>query len=168
MDESHAPDFEALIIGTGFGGMGAAIQLRRMGIESIAMIERAADLGGTWYLNHYPGLAVDIPSATYSYSFEPNPAWSRSFAPVRAIARCLTELRRRGARSFEVDAKATDAFVERMRERFKRSVFVANQCTGAHSYYFDQHAEPSIIRPTSTLAAHHRHASFPLDDYHFD
>jgi cation diffusion facilitator CzcD-associated flavoprotein CzcO len=61
--------------------MGVAIQLRRLGIQSILMLDRADDLGGTWHLNHYPGLAVDIASVTYSYSFEPNPFWSRMFAP---------------------------------------------------------------------------------------
>lgn len=76
-----APEYEAIIVGTGFGGMGAAIQLQRMGITSILMLDRASDLGGTWHLNTYPGIAVDIASVTYSYSFEPNPNWSRLYAP---------------------------------------------------------------------------------------
>jgi cation diffusion facilitator CzcD-associated flavoprotein CzcO len=75
------PDYEAIIVGTGFGGMGAAIQLGRIGIKSILMLDRNDDLGGTWHVNSYPGLAVDIPSFTYSYSFEPNPNWSRLYAP---------------------------------------------------------------------------------------
>lgn len=74
-------DYEAVIVGAGFGGMGAAIELKRQGVDSIAILEREDDLGGTWHVNHYPGLAVDIASVTYSYSFEPNPAWSRLFAP---------------------------------------------------------------------------------------
>lgn len=74
-------DHEVIIVGTGFGGMGAAIQLKRMGIKDILMVDRADDLGGTWHVNTYPGLAVDIPSTTYSYSFEPNPYWSRAYAP---------------------------------------------------------------------------------------
>lgn len=72
---------EVVIVGAGFGGMGAAIQLRRMGIDDIVIVERESDVGGTWHVNHYPGLSVDIPSAVYSYSFEPNPNWSRVFAP---------------------------------------------------------------------------------------
>jgi len=75
-----SPDYEAIIIGTGFGGMGAAIQLRRLGIDSILMLDREDDLGGTWHVNKYPGLAVDIASFTYSYSFEPNPHWTRLYA----------------------------------------------------------------------------------------
>lgn len=59
--------------------MGLAIQLKRMGIDDLVILEREADLGGTWHVNRYPGLAVDIPSATYSFSFAPNPYWSRVF-----------------------------------------------------------------------------------------
>lgn len=74
-------DFQAVIVGAGFGGMGAAIQLERSGISDYVILEREDDLGGTWHVNRYPGLAVDIASVTYSYSFEPNPHWSRLFAP---------------------------------------------------------------------------------------
>ena len=72
---------DAIIVGAGFGGMGAAIQLKRLGYDDLLILEREDDLGGTWHVNRYPGLAVDIPSATYSYSFEPNPYWSRLYAP---------------------------------------------------------------------------------------
>jgi len=72
---------DAIIVGAGFGGMGAAIELKRLGYDNLLILERADDLGGTWHVNHYPGLAVDIPSSTYSYSFEPNPHWTRLFAP---------------------------------------------------------------------------------------
>ena len=75
-----APAHQVIIVGAGFGGMGAAIQLRRLGYDDLLILEREDDLGGTWHVNHYPGLAVDVPSATYSYSFEPNPHWSRLFA----------------------------------------------------------------------------------------
>ncbi len=79
---SSAPvDHEVIIVGTGFGGMGAAIQLNRMGIDDILMLDRESDVGGTWHINSYPGLAVDIASTTYCYSFEPNPHWSRVYAP---------------------------------------------------------------------------------------
>lgn len=76
---SHIHD--AVIVGAGFGGMGAAIQLKKLGYDDLVILEREDDLGGTWHVNRYPGLAVDIPSSTYSYSFEPNPHWSRLFAP---------------------------------------------------------------------------------------
>jgi cation diffusion facilitator CzcD-associated flavoprotein CzcO len=80
-------DHDAVIVGAGFGGMGAAIQLNRLGITDLAILEREDDLGGTWHVNRYPGLAVDIASVTYSYSFEPNPYWSRLFAPGAELKR---------------------------------------------------------------------------------
>ncbi len=60
--------------------MGAAIQLKRLGITDFTILEREDDLGGTWHVNRYPGLAVDIASVTYSYSFEPNPYWAHWYA----------------------------------------------------------------------------------------
>ncbi|TPG32266.1 flavin-containing monooxygenase [Mycolicibacterium hodleri] len=77
----NAPQFDVIIVGAGFGGIGASVQLKKMGYENILILDREDDLGGTWHVNHYPGLAVDIPSPTYSYWFEPNPYWSRLYAP---------------------------------------------------------------------------------------
>ena len=82
-----APQYDAVIVGAGFGGMGAAIELKRLGLHGLLILEREDDLGGTWHVNRYPGLAVDIPSPTYSYSFEPNPHWSRLFAPGSELKR---------------------------------------------------------------------------------
>ncbi len=79
--------YDAVIVGAGFGGMGAAIALNRLGLTNLAILEREDDLGGTWHVNRYPGLAVDIASVTYSYSFEPNPHWSRLFAPGAELKR---------------------------------------------------------------------------------
>ncbi|MGE2735137.1 flavin-containing monooxygenase [Mycolicibacterium vaccae] len=76
-----SPQYDAIVVGAGFGGMGASIQLKKMGYQNILILDREDDLGGTWHVNHYPGLAVDIPSPTYSYWFEPNPNWSRLYAP---------------------------------------------------------------------------------------
>lgn len=72
--------YDAIIVGAGFGGIGAAIQLKRLGYEKFVLLDREDDLGGTWHVNHYPGLAVDVPTTTYSYFFEPNPNWSRLFS----------------------------------------------------------------------------------------
>jgi len=72
-------DAEIIIIGSGFSGIGAGIQLKKAGY-SFLILERANDIGGTWRDNQYPGIAVDITSFTYSYSFEQNPNWSRVFA----------------------------------------------------------------------------------------
>ncbi|MET8775234.1 NAD(P)/FAD-dependent oxidoreductase [Nocardia sp. NPDC050713] len=80
-----APQYDAVVVGAGFGGMGAGIELDRLGLSNYVILERENDLGGTWHVNHYPGLAVDIASVTYSYSFEPNPYWSRLFAPGKEL-----------------------------------------------------------------------------------
>lgn len=74
-------DYETVIVGAGFGGMGAAIELDRLGLGDFLIVDREDDVGGTWHVNRYPGLAVDIASTTYSYSFEPNPGWSHLYAP---------------------------------------------------------------------------------------
>jgi cation diffusion facilitator CzcD-associated flavoprotein CzcO len=79
--------FDVVIVGAGFGGIGAAIQLNRLGYDDIVIVDREDDLGGTWHVNHYPGLTVDVPSTTYSYWFEPNPYWSRLFAPGAELKR---------------------------------------------------------------------------------
>src|SRR4051794_28903613 len=67
------------IIGAGFGGLGTAIRLRRQGDDDFLIFERAADVGGTWWANTYPGCQCDIPSHLYSFSFAPNPNWSRTY-----------------------------------------------------------------------------------------
>lgn len=74
-----------LIIGSGFAGIGMAIKLRERGITDVVILERAADLGGTWRDNRYPGCACDVESTLYSFSFAPNPDWSRTFSPQPEI-----------------------------------------------------------------------------------
>ncbi len=74
-------DHEIIIIGAGFSGIGVAIELARRGFHDFAVLEKADEVGGTWRDNTYPGLTVDIPSPKYSYAFEPNPDWSRLYAP---------------------------------------------------------------------------------------
>lgn len=72
----------ALIIGSGFSGMGMAIELQRRGVDFL-ILEKADEFGGTWRDNTYPGCACDIPSHMYSFSFEPKADWSHmwSFQP---------------------------------------------------------------------------------------
>ena len=69
----------ALIIGTGFSGLGMAIELQRRGVEYL-ILEKADEIGGTWRDNTYPGCACDIPSHLYSFSFEPKPDWKHLFS----------------------------------------------------------------------------------------
>src|ERR1700742_983908 len=69
----------ALIIGTGFSGLGMAIALQKQGVDFV-ILEKADDVGGTWRDNSYPGCACDIPSHLYSFSFEPKPDWKNPFS----------------------------------------------------------------------------------------
>jgi cation diffusion facilitator CzcD-associated flavoprotein CzcO len=73
-------DFHTVVVGSGFSGLGMAIQLRRDGREDFVVLEKADDVGGTWRDNTYPGIACDIPSHMYSFSFEQNPDWTRSYS----------------------------------------------------------------------------------------
>jgi cation diffusion facilitator CzcD-associated flavoprotein CzcO len=68
------------IIGTGFSGVGAAVALKRAGIDDFVIFERGDDVGGTWRDNTYPGCQCDVPSHLYSFSFAPNPEWSRTYS----------------------------------------------------------------------------------------
>lgn len=70
---------QAVIIGAGFAGIGMAIALKRAGVNDFVILERASEAGGTWRDNTYPGCACDIPSMLYSYSFAPNPEWTRTY-----------------------------------------------------------------------------------------
>lgn len=79
------PDFETLIVGAGFSGLGTAIMLDRWGLGDYLIIEAGDGVGGTWYWNTYPGIAVDIPSFSYQFSFEQSPHWSRTYAPGREL-----------------------------------------------------------------------------------
>ncbi len=73
------PDVEVVILGAGFSGIGMAIALLKAGRASFTVLEKGADVGGTWRDNHYPGAACDVPSHLYSFSFEQNPHWSRMY-----------------------------------------------------------------------------------------
>ncbi len=78
-------DHEVVVVGSGFSGLAMAIRLKQAGQHDFLVLEKAADLGGTWRDNRYPGCACDVPSHLYSYSFEPNPDWSRVYAPAPEI-----------------------------------------------------------------------------------
>jgi cation diffusion facilitator CzcD-associated flavoprotein CzcO len=80
-DEQDRDLLGTAIVGAGVAGIGMGAQLRRAGRHDFLIFERADELGGTWRDNRYPGVACDIPSRLYSYSFRPKPDWSRRFAP---------------------------------------------------------------------------------------
>ena len=71
--------FKVIVIGAGFGGLCAAIRLKQLSIP-FEVLEKNADVGGTWLENGYPGCAVDTPNHFYSYSFHVNNRWTRHFS----------------------------------------------------------------------------------------
>ncbi|MEC3982090.1 flavin-containing monooxygenase [Amycolatopsis sp. H20-H5] len=78
-------EVKVVIVGTGFAGLGQAIQLEKAGIRDYVILEKADEVGGTWRDNSYPGCACDVQSHMYSFSYEQNPGWSRSFSPQPEI-----------------------------------------------------------------------------------
>ncbi|MDB5987471.1 MAG: NAD(P)/FAD-dependent oxidoreductase [Nevskia sp.] len=93
MNASRKPN--VAIIGTGFGGLGMAYYLKQAGIESFTMFEKAADVGGVWRENTYPGAACDIPSHLYSFSFEPHYPWSCRYGKQSEILEYLRHVARK-------------------------------------------------------------------------
>lgn len=81
-----------VIIGAGFGGIAAAVALRRRGIDDLTIIESADGVGGTWRRNTYPGAACDIQSHLYSFSFAPNRGWTRTYADQPEILAYLEKV----------------------------------------------------------------------------
>ena len=73
-------DVSVAIIGGGFSGIGLAVNLRKAGVEDFVVLERGGGVGGTWHYNTYPGCACDVPSNLYSFSFAPNPDWTRTYS----------------------------------------------------------------------------------------
>jgi cation diffusion facilitator CzcD-associated flavoprotein CzcO len=85
---------DVIIVGTGFAGLGLAVRLKRETAHSFTILERAADVGGTWRDNTYPGAACDVSSHLYSYSFRPNPDWTHVYSPQAEIHRYLQDTAR--------------------------------------------------------------------------
>lgn len=83
--ETRGGHSEVVVIGAGASGIGVAVRLLEAGVEDFCVLEKADRLGGTWRDNTYPGCACDVPSLLYSYSFEPNPDWTRAFAGQEEI-----------------------------------------------------------------------------------
>ena len=128
-EASGAPDQAAplpshvrvAIIGAGFGGIGAAIALRKAGHTDVVVLERATAVGGTWRDNSYPGCTCDVPSHLYSFSFAPNPDWTRSFSRQAEIWDYLERVADRyGLRgSIRFEATMTEARWDASRARWR-------------------------------------------------
>src|SRR3954466_13403160 len=115
------------IVGAGFAGVGAAVQLRRAGYTDVTVFEREPGVGGVWQANRYPGAACDVPSHLYEYSFAPNPRWSRRYAPQDEIRAYVEDV----ARSFGV-ADRIRTGVEVLEARWTGDRWHLETTVGAH------------------------------------
>ena len=89
MAQSH---HRVIIIGAGSAGLCTAYHLQKIGINDFILLEKGEGLGGTWFWNQYPGAECDVQSHLYSFSFEPNPNWSRPFAGQEEILRYFNHI----------------------------------------------------------------------------
>lgn len=125
------------IVGSGFGGLGAAIRLMQSGITDYLVFERSNDVGGVWRDNTYPGCACDVESHLYSFSFARNPEWTRSFSPqheIQAYLRACAE--RFGVLSHvrfdhEIREASWDDDAQRWRLETAQGTFTADVVVGA-------------------------------------
>src|SRR2546423_4677983 len=118
-----------VVVGGGFGGVGAAVMLRRAGYDDVTVFERGERVGGVWNHNTYPGAACDVPSHLYEFSFAPNPRWSRRYAPQAEIQAYLEDV----ARSHGVlDRIRTNTEVTRARWDGDRCKWALDTGAGTH------------------------------------
>jgi cation diffusion facilitator CzcD-associated flavoprotein CzcO len=88
---SDVPRHDQVIVGAGFSGLGMAIRLEQEGKRDYVVLERGDDVGGAWWANTYPGCRCDVPSHLYSFSFAPNPRWTRTYSPQQEILEYLRD-----------------------------------------------------------------------------
>lgn len=95
LSSAHTHHTRIAILGTGFGGIGMAICLKKRGVSDFKIFEKANGIGGTWRENTYPGCACDIASHLYSFSFDQISTWTRTYASQSEILQYLKELVRK-------------------------------------------------------------------------
>jgi cation diffusion facilitator CzcD-associated flavoprotein CzcO len=117
------------VVGGGFGGVGAIVMLKRAGYDDVTVLERGDGIGGVWHHNTYPGAACDVPSHLYEFSFEPNPRWSRRFAPQPEIKAYLEDVARRHG---VLDRIRTNTEVTQARWDAERGKWLLDTSAGPH------------------------------------
>src|ERR671929_1286694 len=123
------PPRSIAVVGGGFGGVCAAVMLRRAGYDDVTVFERAERLGGVWHHNTYPGAGCDIPSHLYEFSFAPNPRWSHRYAPQAEIQEYLEDVARRHG---VLDRIRTNTEVQGARWDDERAKWVPDTAAGEH------------------------------------
>ncbi|MGB1581736.1 MAG: NAD(P)/FAD-dependent oxidoreductase, partial [Nevskiales bacterium] len=132
------------------------------------------DLGAWWRNTHfqsYEGITMpgfpNMFSVPTPYSYNSLSFFTTIEAQMKHMERCLGEMQRRGLQNFEVTEEACTSFTEDMRRRVGDSIFVRGQCATSKSYYFNQHGEAVLLRPTSTASAMRQAGKFDLNSYAF-
>ncbi|MGI8922172.1 MAG: flavin-containing monooxygenase [Solirubrobacteraceae bacterium] len=128
-DEKRDGSRSVAVVGGGFGGVGAVVMLHRAGYEDVVVFERGERVGGVWHHNTYPGAACDVPSHLYEFSFDPNPRWSRRYAPQVEIQAYLEDVARRHG---VLDRIRTNTEVHRARWDEPRSKWILQTSAGVH------------------------------------
>jgi cation diffusion facilitator CzcD-associated flavoprotein CzcO len=125
-----SPDRPSIaVVGGGFAGVGAVVMLSRAGYDDVTVFERGERVGGVWHHNTYPGAACDVPSHLYEFSFEPNPRWSRRYAPQAEIQAYLEDVARRNG---VLDRIRTGVEVQSARWDEDRSKWILQTTAGEH------------------------------------
>lgn len=129
---------DAVIVGAGLGGLCAAIRLRASGVDSIAILERSAEVGGTWRDNVYPGCACDVPSHMYSFSFAPHTGWTRPYPQQQEIQDYILRI--------------TDAYALRPLIRFDSDVQALRWLADRQCWQIDVQGQPLMLARHVILA----------------
>ena len=159
-------DLDVLVLATGFN-------LWDANFPAIRIIGREdRDLGKWWRDNRfcaYEGITVpkfpNFLSLNSPYSYSGLSYFTTIETQMAHMERLFAAMKTKDVDVFEVREEANDAFLDRMTDLLGNSVFNAGSCATARSYYFNQHGEAVLLRPTSTLSAHREAARFPIDDY---
>jgi cation diffusion facilitator CzcD-associated flavoprotein CzcO len=161
-------DIDVLVCATGYN-------LWDTNFPAIEVIGRDGRNLGKWWretrFQAYEGISMpkfpNFLALNSPYSYNGLNYFTTIEAQMRHMERLFTGLQRAGATTFEVKVEANDEFVERMRGLVEGTVFSRGDCLGANSYYFNQHGEATLLRPTSTATALRDATRFPLDAYRF-
>lgn len=159
-------EIDVLLLATGFN-------LWDVNFPAIEITGRGGTNLGKWWRENrfqaYEGVTVpgfpNLLSLNSPYAYSGLSYFTTIECQMKHMKRLFTGMHKRGATVFEVSQAANDEFLDRMRNKVGKSVFSLGQCDTANSYYFNQHGEATLLRPTSTIAAHREAVRFPLEDY---
>ena len=138
MQQEQQP-VDVAIVGAGFGGLCVAIRLRESGAaQSLVILERSHEVGGTWRDNVYPGCACDVPSHLYSFSFAPNQQWTRPYPQQQEVQDYIL--------------RVTDDYALRPLIRFNTDVAAMRWLVDQQCWQIDIEGQPPLLARHVVLA----------------